>query len=129
MAIEIVEESKQEMEKFFHKCGGIVMYPKPVRRLVADGVAITDDGPMIQFAPCGSRDAGMYVTKDPELIKYLRERGDVMNEQEFLEWSRTPEQRLQQAESQVEMKDRTIQEQNKLIKDLEQRLNKSGKAA
>ena len=116
-------QNNTEEKLFFSENGGFICYAEKDRRTVQDGVSTIIDAKPIRFTPTTNHGPGRYSTSDPVEIEYLENHPAIMNEQEFMERSRTPEQKLAAATSEY---GRKLEEKNRLIEELLAKANKPG---
>jgi hypothetical protein len=97
---------------FYSEARGLIATIETPKRVIEDGMSKVLGGRTVQFTPMGRDRFGMLTTSDPEVIAALEKMPDVFDEQEF-------NRRSVPAEKRAEFAERKIEQQNRLIADLQ----------
>lgn len=117
------------MERFFHEKTGLICYKEKPRRVIENGQTTIIEPTALRFRShpgADGRDWGMYMTDDEDTKLYMRNRGDVMTEQQWIEKTTPAEVLIAHARDRDAAQKREIQEANALIQNLRQKLEQRG---
>lgn len=127
-----METAVQEQREFYSTSRGLVLHAKPGKPIIQNGILSSErEGEkIIQFQEFG--DFGRYVTSDPEEIAYLeaqiaKGRTDIILPADYNERITPDHVKVATLKNAHDVQSRLITEQNKLIQELQARLNRTSK--